>query len=271
MEHLQTGQFQGKTFQTIEFEGIVATETEYDYRFIDWHYHENPYFSLTTFGTCLDGGKRETLECAPDSLLFHNSYEPHYNSKTDALTRGFQVELSQDWCRKFEVDLEQLPRSIVLRNPNIKLPFYNIYKESKLPDDTSPLTIDALLLQVVETMRDERKTSVTANPRWVKKIDEILRDNFDKPLSLQVLSAELDLHWGHLSRDFPRYFYCNFSEYIRKIRIEKSLSLLRDKNLSLTEIALICGFADQSHFIRCFKEIYKITPKNFRRIISSAR
>jgi len=269
MQYLQTGQFRGKTFQTLKFEGITATETEYDYRFIDWHYHENPYFSLTTFGTCLDGGKQKTLECAPDSLLFHNSYEPHYNSKTDALTKGFQIEMSQDWCSKFEVDLELLPRSAVLLNPNIKLPFYNIYKESKFSDDTSNLTIDALLLQIFDAMRDERKTSATANPRWVKRIAEILHDNYDKPLSLQALSVELGLHWGHLSRDFPKYFQCNFSEYIRKIRIEKSLNLLRDQRLSLTEIALICGFSDQSHFIRCFKNLCHITPKKFRQIISA--
>ncbi|MBS1797885.1 MAG: helix-turn-helix transcriptional regulator [Acidobacteria bacterium] len=268
MENPENGKFRGKTYQTVAFEGIITTETEYDYRFIDWHYHENPYFSLTTLGTCLDGGKHQTLECAPDSLLFHNCREPHYNSKTDALTRGFQVELSQDWCRKFEIDLERLPASALIRNPNVKLPFYNIYKESKLPDDTSPLTIDSLLLRIVGTMSDLRESSGTARPRWVKRLDEILHDNFDRPLSLKALSVELDLHWGHLSRDFPRYFLCNFSEYIRKIRIEKSLGLLRNRHLSLTEIAFICGFADQSHFIRCFKNLYRITPKKFRRIIS---
>ena len=263
------GQFRGETYQTIAFDGITTTETEYDYKFIDWHYHENPYFSLTTLGTCHDSNKRETFECGTDSLLFHNSQEPHYNSKTDILTRGFQVELSQDWCRKFEVDLNSLPKSAIVQNPNIKLRFYNIYKESKLSDDTSNLTIDSLLLQIFETMRGVESSLISIKPHWVKKIDEILNDNFDQPLTLQGLSTELDVHWVHLSRDFPRYFRCNFSEYVRKIRVDKSLNLLRNQQLSLTEIALMCGFADQSHFIRCFKNFHGITPKKFRQIIPS--
>jgi AraC family transcriptional regulator len=269
MDYFGAGQFRGETFQTMSFEGITATETEYDYRHIDWHYHENPYFSLTTFGTCRDINKRESFECGTDSLLFHNCQEPHYNSKTDSLTRGFQIELSRDWCGKFEVDLESLPKSAIVFNPNIKLSFYNIYKESKISDDTSNLTIDSLLLHIFETMRGVANVALSTKPRWVKKIDEILHDNFDQPLTLQKLSSELDVHWVHLSRDFPKYFRSNFSEYLRKIRVEKSLNLLRNQSLSLTEIALICGFADQSHFIRSFKNFHGITPKKFRQIISA--
>ncbi len=269
MNYLQAGQFKGETYQTIVFDGVTATETEYDYDFIDWHYHENPYFSLTTLGTCRDSNKHETLECKTDSLLFHNCQEPHYNSKTDGISRGFQVELASEWCRKFEVDLERLPKSAIVQNPNIKLSFYNIYKESKLSDDTSNLTIDALLLQIFETMRGVESSLFLTKPHWVKKIDEILHETFDQPLSLQQLSDELDVHSVHLSRDFPRYFRCNFSEYVRKIRVEKSLNLLRNRQLSLTEIALMCGFADQSHFIRCFKSFHGLTLKKFRQIISS--
>lgn len=269
MNHLVSGQFTGKTYQTTLFDGIIATETEYDYQFIDWHYHENPYFSLTTFGACRDINKRETLECGTDSLLFHNCQELHYNSKTDSLTRGFQIELSQDWCKKFEVDLESLPKSAIVLNPEAKLFFYNIYKESKLKNDISNLTIDSLLLQILGIMQGVENSLFSTKPTWVKKIDEILHENFDQTLTLQYLANELNIHWAHLSRDFPKYFYCNFSEYVRKIRLEKSLNLLRNQRLSLTEISLICGFSDQSHFIRCFKDTNGITPKKFRQIISS--
>jgi AraC family transcriptional regulator len=53
------------------------------------------------------------------------------------------------------------------------------------------------------------------------------------------------------------------------MRIEKSLSLLPDKNLSLTEIAFDCGFADQSHFLRCFKQITGNTPSAYRKLLES--
>lgn len=268
MSYLSLGQFTGDTYQTTLFDGVTATETEYTYKFIDWHYHEAPYFSLTTLGNCRESNKRETLDVSTDSLLFHNCQEPHCNTKSDSITRGFQVELSLDWCRKFDIDLDKLPKSSKILNPNVKLLFYNIYKESKLFDDTSNLTTDSLLLRIFEVMWGVESAAASTKPLWVKKIDEILRDNFDQTPSLQNLSNELNLHFAHLSRDFPKYFHCNFSEYIRKIRVEKSITLLRNKKLSLTDVAVMCGFADQSHFIRCFKEFNGITPKKFRQLIS---
>jgi AraC family transcriptional regulator len=269
MSNTNVGQFRGDTFQTSLFNGITATETEYDYKFIDWHYHANPYFSLVTSGHCREINKRGVFDCSPDSLLFHNHHEPHSNAKSGGISRHFQLEVTHDWCRNSEIDLDRLPGSSEVRNPKIKLLFYSIYKEAKVFDDTSSLTIDTLLLQTFETMRGVESTSFTTKPNWVKKIDEILHESFDRTLSLRELSAQLDLHPAHLSRDFSRYFRCNFSEYIRRIKVEKALSMLRNRKFSLTDIAVSCGFADQSHFIRCFKEFVRITPKAYRKIVNS--
>jgi AraC family transcriptional regulator len=267
MNYLKTGNSFGQNNRTISLDGITITETEYDYEFVDWHYHENPHFTLITHGNIKQGSRRQTYECTADTLLFHNSQEPHYNVKPAGITRGFQIEIDQPWSRKFDIDLAKLPAITNVTHPNIRLLFYNIYKESKVFDATSTLTIDSLLLETFETMRGV-ETFCSAAPGWVKKIDELLRENTDEPLSLQWLSRELDVHWAHLSRDFRRYFRCTFSQYVRKIKVEKSLPLLRDTTLPLAEITFICGFADQSHFVRCFKEFTGVTPKAFRRIIS---
>jgi hypothetical protein len=96
MNYLGIGQFRHETHQTVVFEGITATETDYDYKFFEWHYQENPYFSLNLRGTCREHNRRETFDCSPDSLLFHNCQEHHYGNKTDAVTRSFQVEISLD-------------------------------------------------------------------------------------------------------------------------------------------------------------------------------
>ena len=267
MNHFQTGQFFGQTNQTLLLDGVTITDTVYDYKFIDWHYHETPYFSFVTQGHCSDGNKRETFECSTDSLLFHNCQEPHYNTKSGGLSRGFQLEFEPQWCKRFDVEVDNLPPSAKVLHPNIKLCFYNIYKEAKLFDDASSLAIQTLLLESLAMMRGVTASVRHNPPVWVKRLDEILHENFDHLPTLHELANELNLHWAHLSRDFPRYFHCHFGEYIRKIRVEKSLALLRNKNLALTDIAFTCGFADQSHFIRCFKEFNGITPKRFRQII----
>ncbi len=248
--------------------GLTLTDTEYSAAFVDWHYHENPHFTLITRGNVLQGTRRETYECSANTLLFHNRQEPHYSAKPAGLTRGFQMEIHPQWSQSFEARLDALPNCAKLAHPGLKLLFFNIYKEAKLPDGVSGLTIDALVLEMFSLMCGIETKTRGNRPNWVKKADELLHDQFDQPLSLQALAQELDLHWAHLSREFPRYFHCNFGDYVRKIRLEKSLALLRNKSLSLTDIAQRCGFADQSHFNRCFKEFSGVTPKTFRKISS---
>jgi AraC family transcriptional regulator len=266
MNNLPPGQFYGQTSQRLELNGLTITDTEYSYEFIDWHYHAYSHFELTMRGETCAGNRRDTFYCSADTLLFHNCQEPHYNVKPAGRTRGFQLEIAPAWSQQFELNGQALPDSTNVRHPGVKLLYYNIYKESKLADDVSALSIDALLLNMLTTMRGEAGRAAKQQPAWVKTIDELLRENFLQPPSLQTIAAELNLHWAHLSREFPRYFHCNFGAYLRQIRIEKSLALLRDRNLSLTDIALQCGFADQSHFIRCFREFLGVTPKAFRKL-----
>ena len=265
MNYLKAGAFFGNNNRKISLDGITITETEYNYEFVDWHYHENPHFTLVTQGNLRQGTRRETFDCSADTLLFHNWQEPHYNIKPAGITRGFQLEVDAAWYQKFEVDPHSLPAVAKIIRPNIRLLFYNIYKESKIFDTTSTLTIDSLLVETFETMRGV-ETSGAGTPRWVKQLDELLHDNFDRAFSLQELSNELGLHWAHLSREFPKYFHCNFSQYVRKLKVEKSLALLRNSSRPISEITFICGFADQSHFTRCFREFTGITPRTFRQI-----
>ena len=271
MNNFKTGTFSGHNNQMGSFADVTVTETEFEYKFIDWHYHETPYFSVVTAGHCLESNKRKTYHCSADSLLFHNIGESHYNIKSGDISFGFQVEISPKWYEKFEVSLSDLPATAQVDHPGVKLLLHNIYKEARLfgtaPDPAANLTVDMLLLEAFETMRGVESGLVSTRPRWVKKIDEILREDYEQPLSLLEISAELNVHWAHLSRDFSKYFRCNFSQYLRKIRVERSLSLLRKRSIPMADIACMCGFADQSHFIRCFKQYTGLTPKGFRKII----
>jgi AraC family transcriptional regulator len=53
---------------------------------------------------------------------------------------------------------------------------------------------------------------------------------------------------------------------MRRLKIEKSLYLLKDSSFSLTEIAAECGFSDQSHFIRTFKQLTGFLPNSYKKI-----
>ena len=57
---------------------------------------------------------------------------------------------------------------------------------------------------------------------------------------------------------------CSFSQYINRLRVERSQVLLCDQTYSMLEIALAVGFSSQSYFNRVFKNICGKTPQEYR-------
>jgi AraC family transcriptional regulator len=264
MELLKTGQFFGQTNQRTHLNGLTITDTEYTHDKVDWHHHENPYFTFILKGAVLEGNKKEIYHCAAGSLLFHNWEDAHYNIKPPGFTRGFHIEIDHQWLTQFDIKLDNIQGSISISNPNVKLLFYKLFKESKAKDLESQLAIPALLISCLLEMNDTKPINSSKIPGWIKILKELLHDQPSQVSSLSCLSGIIGIHPVHLSRYFPLYFGCTLSEYLRKIKITKALAMLGDNRRSLVEIALDCGFADQSHFNRCFKENTGVTPKTYR-------
>ncbi len=109
----------------------------------------------------------------------------------------FEIDVDAAWYRKFEVDPHVLPAVAKITRPNIRLLFYNIYKESKISDATATFTIDSLLLETFETIRGF-ETLCVGTPLWVTKLDELLHDDSDRPFSLRELSGDYSTQRGAL-------------------------------------------------------------------------
>lgn len=105
-------------------------------------------------------------------------------------------------------------------------------------------------------------------PDWVKELKEMIQDQIDTQFtfSFKKISNDLALNPSYLSREFSKYFdNMSFGDYIRKIRIEKAIQLIEDSNHTLTQIAYMTGFSDQSHFTRIFKKYTGNNPSEFRK------
>jgi len=137
MKHLQSGEFHGNTNKTIDLNDVILTDTEYTHDKVDWHYHENAYFTFLLQGNVIEGNKREIYTCSAGSLLYHNWQDPHYNIKPPGFTRGFHIELKDTWFKNFSFNASALQGSINISNPDAKFLLYKIFKETKIWDDVS--------------------------------------------------------------------------------------------------------------------------------------
>jgi len=138
----------------------------------------------------------------------------------------------------------------------------HLYKHKHTQNPT-----EGLLIEVYRKFLKEKARSKKV-PRWAVELKEIIQDQIDTDmsLSLQEVSKSLEVHPSYLSREFSKYFNdLTFGEYIRKLRIEKSITLLETTNYSLAEIGLITGFSDQSHFTRIFKKHTGLPPSEYKK------
>ena len=131
---------------------------------------------------------------------------------------------------------------------------------------------EQLLLEVYHKYLKEGNTKKA--PEWAIELKEMIQDQLDTnmTLSLQQVSNELEINPSYLSREFSKYFEnLSFGEYIRKMRIEKAISLMETTQYSLTEIAYLTGFSDQSHFTRIFKKQMGQLPTIYKKNILKSK
>lgn len=140
----------------------------------------------------------------------------------------------------------------------------HLYKEKHLQN--SPF--ENMLHEVYHQILKEKKANNKKTPIWVKDLKAIIQDQIDTQFTfdLKKISNDLDLNPSYLSREFSKYFEdLNFGDYIRKLRIEKAIVLIQNSTYTLTEIAYMTGFSDQSHFTRIFKLHTGKNPSSYRK------
>lgn len=123
-----------------------------------------------------------------------------------------------------------------------------------------------LLLNVFNNFIKTKTGSKKNIPAWAQELKEIIQDHIDTNITLKEISKGLEINPSYLSREFSKYFEdLSFGEYIRKQRVEKAIELMHTPSFSLTEIAYLTGFSDQSHFTRIFKKHCNENPSMYRK------
>lgn len=93
----------------------------------------------------------------------------------------------------------------------------------------------------------------------------ILLENLDGEVLIADVAQACNLSRGYFIRAFREATGMTPYQWLLSKRIDKAQELLRNSNTSLAEIAIACGFADQSHFTRVFSTMVGAAPGNWRR------
>lgn len=96
---------------------------------------------------------------------------------------------------------------------------------------------------------------------FLKEVQSTLFDHIEEEdFGVAELAEALAMSRSNLLRKIKKETDLSASQYIRKLRLERSRELLRDSDLGVSEIAFAVGFNSVSYFIKCFREEYGQSP-----------
>jgi len=89
-------------------------------------------------------------------------------------------------------------------------------------------------------------------------------EHFQEALTLTELANHLNVSKYYLSHVFSSKLNTSFNKYLNYIRLNYSLTLIQSTNYTLTRISIDSGFESQRTFNRAFKEIFHVSPSEYR-------
>ena len=121
-----------------------------------------------------------------------------------------------------------------------------------------------LLLDSAIAARGSRPVQGLAPWQARKVIDHILA-HLDMPIRVVDMASLTNLSTSHFHRAFKLCFRMSPHAYVTSLRLARAREMMLASHASMSEIALVCGFADQAHFSRVFRRDAGCAPGHWRR------
>jgi AraC-like DNA-binding protein len=134
----------------------------------------------------------------------------------------------------------------------------------------------AAFLAVLDTMAQPRSGHSIASPGFtavltpyeqarIGRICRFIDDNYHRPLRLGEAAKLAHMSEGAFSRFFRAHMGKTFPVFVNDLRVGRACRLLAETEMSITEIALNCGYRNLSNFNRQFLRRKRVSPCDFRR------
>jgi AraC-like DNA-binding protein len=100
----------------------------------------------------------------------------------------------------------------------------------------------------------------TLAPWQATRVRQFIEQNLELQIRVSDLSGLARLSTSHFSRAFRRSFAMAPHQYVLNRRIERAKRLMAEEGMPMSQVALVCGFADQSHLCRRFAKAHGTSP-----------
>ncbi len=270
----------------------IFEKTRFNKSFPIMHTHSYYEILLVTEGELTYKIELDTqVRLSKGDVLFVPPFVPHGTYREhDGLMRCTVVKFSPSFLSPAELTRSDV--SCLLNSVDYKKSCYTFKCSEAGTDDLSALMLRMLalvsdkplcyetalrgelsclfvkLLQSCENgLTIEKSMDIdTGRSETLRYVLEYVRDNYQYPISMDELARECDMSYYSFSRFFKQMTGKSFSEHLLDTRLSFAQKMLLSDNISVSDIASVCGFEYVSYFIRRFKQKYGVTPLEYRKI-----
>lgn len=248
------------------------------------HWHNETEIVYVTSGCIAITVNGESFFGKPGDIFIINSGEIHeiYGSVTPLEYTAFVFDFDMLSFRKADFAqqnfIEPVSRGEMQFSSNVRSSekAYALLKYINEINTARPacytLSTKAALICFFALMIEENRIALVKHPSsndekklFLKKIVKYMNENYTKEITLTEAAKRFNMSHKYFCRFFKNNFNKTFVEYLNDLRIENSMRMLSEGNISVTEAAISCGFCNMSYFTRTFKKKTGCTPSQYKK------
>jgi len=133
-------------------------------------------------------------------------------------------------------------------------------------------TLEAFLIMLVRDFKYVKTGSYKSGSdaeNNIKNVHQYIDEHFTENITLDNLCFIFGTNKTSLCRDFKKSYGMTIVEYVHEKRIQKAKNLLRQNDLSVTEISYMLGFVSVHYFCRLFNKLVGLSPTMYQKSIKS--
>lgn len=147
-----------------------------------------------------------------------------------------------------------------------RIPDYRYVRKKKV---IWTVIIVSVLLMILFIIFRQKKVKIdrreAEKKRFLDKINKIVEENIENPeFDVASFTTSVGMSKTKLYNELKKHTDLSISAYVREKRMEKAAELIKENQLSISEIILQVGFESRSYFNKCFKEKYGVTPSQYK-------